>query len=140
LLLFSRCHSSRFVMRSHGLSRVITRHHEFSLFPFFSRISMLLTFYHTWARFLTVGHARSPFGTLLYSLLSLFSARSYVVAFSHCHALLPFVTRSHALSRIMNIHSWPFFSRLSLLLMFHHTWSLFLTFGHAWPLFVPLLY
>jgi hypothetical protein len=82
--------------------------------------------------------ACSRFSTLLYSLLSLFSARSCLAAL---YMLSHIVTHSHALLHvIMNGHSCPFVSRLSLLLMFCHTWSLIVTVGHALSRFATVLY
>jgi hypothetical protein len=83
------------------------------------------------------GHAFAPVFTLCYSC----SVSGRIWLFPY--VLWRIVTRSHALSRvIINGDSWPFFSRLSPLLMFHYTWSRFFTVGHASPhslLFVKLV-
>jgi hypothetical protein len=104
-------------------------------------------FHHTWSVFLAVSHACSRIVTLRHHSLLFVLLVQYRVVFgcsfhvvTHCHAVM----RSHALPCvIINFHSWSFFSRLSLLLIFHHIWSLSLTvvtLSHALPRFVPLIY
>jgi hypothetical protein len=116
-LLFSLCHAlSRFVMSG-------------QFWPVFSRLSLLLMFHLKWSIFLTVGHALSRVATILYCVLS---AKSYFVALLRFHALSRVVTRCHALSCFaMNGPFLPFFSCLSLFLIFHVKWSHFLTVSHA---------
>jgi hypothetical protein len=89
-----------------------------------SRLSRMVTFRHPYLLLDELFHCQVVFGFYLHVFTLCFVESS--------HALSRTVTSNQPLSRVItNGHFWPFFSLLSLLLMFHHTWSHFITVGHA---------
>jgi hypothetical protein len=130
LHVFTLC----FVERSHALSRTVTSNQPLSRvitnghsWPFFSLLSVLLMFHHTWPHFITVGHALSRTVTLRnHSLLFVTLVQCQIAFFCSFH-VVTHVTCSHAVTHcyvlwwMVPLGRW--FSRLSLLFMYFHTWS-----------------